>query len=317
MAADKLATSTRFTFSIAPHATLYTAGVIPTVRRFGKIIVESRVCDNYDEGGLAKIKIKNNKFAYIDNKTTYQGANMNIYVKNGRIEKAVTYEENAMYDCDLDDFMNITKNKEYKYKYPRTPEGEAKAMEAIKKAKESAEPIEEDVNITETTTKLFDILDVGTYKDKDGKLHLAWVDVDDAYLDKAYLSSIDKKTEVTLRLGYGCDLYADPDCFSKVTVTGSAEQEDGLFMMNLANAKSKERGTIYIPHSYFVQCSDSINCIHMQCKIKTKATQIYNLISLNKNLTEATLRIEDSPNIQHVLILIDGNPNLTEANITS
>ncbi|MBQ9334934.1 MAG: hypothetical protein IJS10_00105, partial [Alphaproteobacteria bacterium] len=154
------------------------------------------------------------------------------------------------------------------------------------------------------------------YKDKDGKLHLAWVDVDDAYLDKAYLSSIDKKTEVTLRLGCGCDLYADEDCFRKVTVTGSAEQEDGLFMMNLANAKSKERGTIYIPHSYFVQCSDSINCIHMQCKIKTKATQIYNLISLNKNLTEATLRIEDSPNIKDVLILIDDNPNLTEANIT-
>ena len=112
-------------------------------KQIGKIIVESRVCDNYDENGLAKIKITNNKFAYIDNKTPYEGANMNIYVKDGRIEKVVTYEKDAMYDCDLDDFMNITKNKEYKYKYPRTPEGEAKAMEAIKKAKESAETREE------------------------------------------------------------------------------------------------------------------------------------------------------------------------------
>ena len=87
------------------------------------------------------------------------------------------------------------------------------------------------------------------YKDKEDKLHLAWVDVDDAYLDKAYYNELDRKTGVTLRLGYGCDLYADKECFKEVSVYGRTE-DAGMFMINLANTPKGHK--IYRPQSNLV-----------------------------------------------------------------
>ena len=153
--------------------------------KYGRNCQAKRICENYDIYGVAKIEMIN-RFAYKNAAKPGQDS-INIYIKNGKIDRAIVYADDAMYSCDFDDYMSVTqKSKIADYEYSiDSDEAKKQILDIIGDSNKTIE--EKQIILTPTTKNIDNILDVEWYTDESGINHLAWMDVNRSYLSKAYM----------------------------------------------------------------------------------------------------------------------------------
>ena len=249
-----------------------------------------RICENYNRYGLAKIEMINH-FAYKNAAKPGQDG-INIYVENGKIARAVVYADDAMYSCDFDDYINIeTNTKIADYEYPRA------SKDARKKILDSINPYsrkDKYIKLTPTTKRINDILDVGWYTDENGIVHLAWLDVDGAYLNHAY---IDNRYQLNLNFDLedemldGIDnnaLAIDERCFQSSIVSERIDMcGDGIIdtpvQINITNPRQYK---LIMPKKceLLICCAHSLKSIDLTKADFSQSEGFIWMVSSNDNL---------------------------------
>ena len=143
-------------------------GYMRNKTKFDAIYKGSRICENYDENGLAKIKIMSKQlyknFTYKSNGEIKQNVNINIYIEEGKIKQAVLYNDEAMLNVNgIDDYMNIDYGLSAdRYNYPKANEEKTKKIqEIVNYNTKYSNSVESEETINGKEKRLYDIIDVG------------------------------------------------------------------------------------------------------------------------------------------------------------
>ena len=307
-------------------------GIIEFIATDGDMLPTLRFCKEFETNGLARIEIissnLNTPFSYRSANTTITNSNIKIYIEHGKIAEAVVYEDLKMCSADFDEKMNITY------------EGDAKEYPNAKARKESVQRILEDINNTEHLSetererslvtavitgknkeRLFGVIDVGTYADKDGNLHLAWLEVDRCYLDKAYYSEASFADSMEIILDSNIkDLHIDARCLNELSIENTINDINYIYTLSI-NTLSSE---IIMPKdcSNLITESKSIDIIYLNNANFKDAERIESMINSNimlyrvdiglQNMKDISKLITNNPNLKHVLLdFSENNANIT------
>ena len=272
----------------------------------------SRICEEFEENGLAKIEIissnLNTPFSYRSDNATITNSNINIYIEHGKLAEAVVYEDLKMCAADFDEYMNIT--------YV----GEAEEYPNPKVYEESAQRILEDIHNAENLfanatqeiqlvsgfiagsqqEKLFGIIDVGTYADKNGDLHLAWLDIDRCYLDKAYYSETSYADSMVILLDESIkDLHIDMRCLNGLDIINTINNIDYVYTFYLNTSPAE----IIMPKDCrdLINNSASIATISLNNTNFKDAENIESMINSNNSLRDVRISLLNTKDISKII----------------
>ena len=275
-------------------------------------------CKNYKENGLARITILSKKlytpFTYNSDGVLQTGANLNIYVEKGLVDRVTTYEDDGKYSFDLDEFMNIkSKGTKEQYNLPKkNKEIDAKVQKYLQ-SNDNSEPFENTTYIDRDTKRILDIIDVGFYITESDAMYLEWLAVDEAYLDKAYYKyALLKRTE-TLSFNAYKGLYLGHKSLSYITIPDSK-------LSIIINADYCNGCATLTPYTEELMThSDSVTKLILEANVPNEIKKINKIITKNKNLKEINLKLnidsEKETKLSKIADLIYKNQALEEVEL--
>ncbi|MBQ9335097.1 MAG: hypothetical protein IJS10_00940, partial [Alphaproteobacteria bacterium] len=173
--------------------------------------------------------------------------------------------------------------------------------------------VESEETIDGKEKRLYDIIDVGWYTDKNEQGHIAWLDVDDAYLDKAYYTYNKKQMTVTLNIPDG--VFLDKKCFKDMTVP-YIDKDDKMFSIGIEN-DANAVAMLSENSEYMIADSHSITSVYLGLCANSKSSKIASMISNNDRLDNVSIGIESPKNtLTRCESLICQNESLSSAKVT-
>ena len=288
-------------------------------------------CADYEKNGLADIEINsndlyNNSYAFnnSDEKAESGKSDMRIIVRGGKVADAVVYGAKAMYNCDLDDYMNIEyKTKVQEYKYPKDVFSSEQMESLYRKEEESG--TETDVDVSPEKTMITEGLIALWYEEIDflEKIkndHLNWILPDTLYTKKSYITPTKKINLIFCTINEGeftRGIILDEACLEEISLPSYKNSNKCQEYLDIG-LKMKE-GT-YIETDAkckrLISKSNSITGIDLTINIgwNSDNKQMPKIIEGNQNLRKIKLKINDTWRTK-CKGMIKGNPQLKEIDL--
>ncbi|MBQ9335103.1 MAG: hypothetical protein IJS10_00985 [Alphaproteobacteria bacterium] len=302
-------------------------------KQFNNIWEEgTTVCADYDKKGFADIEIDSNDlynksyaFNNSDEKAESGKSDMRIIVKGGKVADAVVYGAKAMYNCDLDDYMNIKyKAKVQEYKYPKDVFSSEK-MESLYREEESGE--ESSIDVSPGKTMITEGLIASWYEkrdefDKTSDDHLNWILVDELYTKKSYITPTKKINLIfctTNTDGYKHRLILGDECLNDISLPSYENNNKCQEYLDIG-LKMKEGTYIETDKKCksLINDSKSITTIDLAMAIgwNSEVREMPELIEENENLQEVNLTLTNTNGKTTCAGMIARNCGLKNINLT-
>ena len=302
--------------------------------------------NDFEKTGVARIQIigKNlyRNFNYRNEKGLVQGANINFYIEQNRINEIRIYgdtawDDKAHLESDLEETYCFARRKYIFPKSSQKPENETtrqykcdrlQSQDSCKFPKKKPERLRPYRDLPDKIRDVGmevclypsckhiaeNIIDIGGYKNDKEKHHLAWIRVNESYTDKAYDPWIFDKIDITINNDWqlGKYEYIDEGCIQYVNIPHINEETTPVTITwrgaQLELNKDKQGA---INCKKLVANNDSLTKLTLGVSIIKSEADVENMIFQNPNLRDLELYI-DSDALKKCSTIISENKKLDD-----